>query len=267
MWGLSVGVFAYIVGVISNTISSAGISKNLQRELEKLGSGSILTPSGYIGFTFIFFILVVSLFMVGQIGAARHEEADEQLETMLALPVDRRAWLGGRLGLAVAGALGISMVAGFVAWAGAESAGVHLSLGRMLEAGLNCMPVAVLFLGVAALLYALVPRASAGIAYAAVVVAFLWQLFGSLLGAPKWLVEITPFQHIGFVPAQSFRVEAAVVMGWWGSPAAGWRCGRSRGGICSGRRGRGAARPRAARRAPRARAAGHESRFTGGGCP
>ncbi len=221
VWALSVGAFAYIVGVISNSISSAGISKNLQRELEKVGSGSILTPSGYIGFAFIFFILVVSLFVVGQIGAARHEEAGEQLETMLALPVDRRAWLGGRLGLAVAGALGISVVAGFVAWAGAESAGVHLSLGRMLEAGLNCMPVAMLFLGVAALLYALVPRASGGIAYAAVVVAFLWQLFGSLLGAPKWLVDITPFQHIGFVPAQSLQIEAAVVMGLVGVACGG----------------------------------------------
>ena len=43
-------------------------------------------------------------------------------------------------------------------------------------------------------------------------VAFLWQLFGSLLGAPKWLVKVTPFEHVGFVPAQPFRVGAALVM-------------------------------------------------------
>ena len=70
----------------------------------------------------------------------------------------------------------------------------------MLEAGANCLPVALLFLGIAALAYALVPRASAGIAYGLVRVAFLWNLFGSLLGAPKWLVELTPFAHVGLVP-------------------------------------------------------------------
>ena len=82
----------------------------------------------------------------------------------------------------------------------------------MLEAGANCLPVALLFLGVAALAYAVVPRASAGIAYTLVAVAFLWDLVGSLLGVPKWLVELTPFQHVGLVPTQAFRGQAAAIM-------------------------------------------------------
>ncbi len=45
-----------------------------------------------------------------------------------------------------------------------------------------------------------------------VTIAFLWQLFGSLLGAPKWLVDLTPFAHAGLVPSQAFRVGAAVAM-------------------------------------------------------
>ncbi len=220
IWLGSVGAFAYIVGIISNSVSTAGISASLQRELAKLGSGSIVTPRGYIGFTFIFFILVVSLFAVSQIGAARHEEADDRLQTLLALPVGRQGWLGGRLALAAVAAVGLSAVAGLLAWAGARSAGVHLSLARMLEAGINCVPVALLFLGIAALLYGLVPRASVGIAYTLVVVAFLWQLFGSLLGGPKWLVQATPFAHIGFVPAGAFRLGAAAVMVGIGALAA-----------------------------------------------
>ena len=95
---------------------------------------------------------------------------------------------------------------------GAISQGVSISLPKMIEAGLNCLPASLLFLGVAALAYAVLPRASAGIAYGFVAVAFLWQLFGSLLGAPKWLVDATPFAHVGFVPAQPFRVGAAAVM-------------------------------------------------------
>ncbi len=212
VWLASVGAFAAIIGVIAKSISAAGISKSVAREIQKLGSGSILTPTGYLAFVFIFFILAVSLFACAQIGAARHEEADEQLETLLALPVSRRGWLAGRLLLATCAAAVISLTAGLLTWAGAAAAGVSISLPRMIEAGANCVPIALLFLGIAALAYAVVPRASAGIAYGLVTVAFLWQLVGSLLGAPKWLVDLTPFEHVGFVPAQPFRPAAAAIM-------------------------------------------------------
>ncbi len=220
VWLLSIGAFAFIIGVIAKSINSAGISKSLEKEFEKIGAGSILTPVGYLAFVFIFFVLAVSLFACAQIGAARHEEADEQLETLLALPVSRRRWLGGRLLLAAGAAVALSLASGLLAWAGAVSVGISLSLPKMLEAGANCIPVSLLFLGIAALAYAVVPRASAGIAYGLVTVAFLWQLFGSLLGAPKWLVDLTPFAHVGLVPVQAFRVGAAAIMLGIGAVAA-----------------------------------------------
>jgi ABC-2 type transport system permease protein len=212
VWVCAVGAFAYIIGVISKSISAAGIPRSLQRELEKLGSGSILTPTGYLGFTFLFFVLAVSLFGVSQVAAARSEEAGEQLETLLALPVARARWLGGRLLLAAAGVAAVSLTAGVLAWAGAASAGARVSLVGMVEAGANCVPVALLFVGVAAFSYAVVPRASAGAAYGLVGVAFLWQLFGALLGAPHWLVEASPFEHVALLPEQHFRSGAAAVM-------------------------------------------------------
>lgn len=212
VWASSVGVFALIFGLVSASISSAGISKSLQKEFAKLGAGSITTPAGYLSLVFIFFVLAISLFACGQVGAARQEEAEERLETLLALPLGRIHWLGGRLLMAVCAAAALSLIAGALAWAGATAEGVHISLARMLEAGANCLPASLLFLGVAALAYALVPRASSGIAYGLVTVAFLWQLVGALLGAPKVLVELTPFDHVGAVPTQPFRAGAAAVM-------------------------------------------------------
>lgn len=212
VWLASVGAFAYVLGVVAKSSSSAGISKNLNRELSKLGTGSIVTPTGYLGFTFIFFVLVISVFACAQIGMARHEEAEQRLETLLALPVARRRWLAGRLALAACAAAAISLTAGLLAWIGAESGGTSISLPKMVEAGLNCLPVALLFLGLAALAYAIVPRASAAIAYVLLTVAFLWDLVGSLLSVPKWLVQLTPFTHIGLVPAQPFRAGDAAIM-------------------------------------------------------
>jgi len=212
VWMTGTGAFALILGMVSTSISSASISKSVRTAVAKLGSGSILTPAGYLAFVFIFFVLAASLFVCAQVGAARQEEAEERLETLLALPVSRWRWLGGRLLLAACASATISVAAGLLTWAGAASQGVHISLARMLEAGANCVPVALLFLGIAALAYAVAPRASAGIAYGLVTVAFLWDLFGALLGVPKWLVELTPFAHVGLVPAQPFRGVAAAAM-------------------------------------------------------
>ena len=211
-WTGTIAVFAYILGIVSKSISSADVSKSVQKQIAKLGSGSIVTPTGYLAFVFIFFILAVSVFMCTQVGAARQAEADQQLETLLALPVARPRWLAGRLVLAVSAAAAISLTAGFFTWAGAASGGAGVSLPRTLEAGANSLPVAILFLGLSALAYAVVPRASTGIAYALVTVAYVWQLVGSLFDAPGWLVGLTPFAHVALVPAQSFRAGAAALM-------------------------------------------------------
>lgn len=212
VWFAGIAAFALIIGIISASVNSLGISPQLQREFARLGTGAITTPKGYLGFAFIFFVLVLSLFACSQMAAARREESEQRLETLLALPVRRTAWLGGRIALAAGAALVLALSCGLFAWIGAVSQGVHVSLGEMLGAGLNCLPVPLLFLGLAALAYALVPRASAGIAYGLVTIGFLWQLVGSLLGAPGWLVKLTPFAHVGAVPAQSFRAGDAAVM-------------------------------------------------------
>ena len=73
----------------------------------------------------------------------------------------------------------------------------------------NCLPAALLFLALGAVAFALVPRATSGIAYGLVTLSFVWQLLGALLGAPRWLLDLSPFQHVALVPAQPFREDAA----------------------------------------------------------
>jgi ABC-2 type transport system permease protein len=210
-WVAGIAFFAVVMGMISNALSSANLSENLQRQLHKLGA-SFDTPSDALGFYFLFFVLAIGLFACSQIAAARREEADQQLETLFALPVGRRSWLAGRLLLASAAATALALAAAVFAWAGARSQGVSISFPRMLEAGANCLPAALLFLALGALAFALLPRASAGIAYALVSVAFAWEEFGSALGAPSWTLALSPFHHVGLVPAESFKAAAAVIM-------------------------------------------------------
>jgi ABC-2 type transport system permease protein len=214
-WIGGTAAFAFIVGVISASVSSAGLSENLQRQLEKLSGGaSVLSPEGYVSFSFLFFVLAVSLFACSQMAAVRREEADQELETLFAQPVGRRRWLAERLGLGVAGATAVALTAGTFIWAGSATQGAGLSFADLVAAGANCLPATLLFLAIGALAFALVPRATAGIAYGLVSVAFLWQLFGALLDAPEWTLGLSPFHHVGLIPAESFKArEAAAMLG------------------------------------------------------
>jgi len=211
-WAGSFAVFAFILGVVSSSVSSSGIPAGVDKQIAKLGAGSITSASGYLALIFFVYVLGISLFVCAQMGSARREEASQQLETLLALPVGRTGWLTGRLLLAAGGAVAIALLTGLLTWAGVVAGGTSVSLGQMLEAGANCLPVALLFLGIAALAYAAAPRASAAISYGLLVLSFLWQAVGALLGAPSWLAGLTPFGHVALVPAEPFRAVDAVIM-------------------------------------------------------
>ncbi len=210
-WFVGLGAFALVTGIISDSFSS-GLSSKLRSEIGKLGGGSLLTPSGALSFYFLFFVVVISLFATSQVAATRHEEAEQRLETLLAYSVSRRSWLLGRLVLAALGALALGLVAGVLAWAGAVSQGANVALSGMLEAGLNCLPVALLFLALAALAFAAFPRGSVVVSYGLVLLAFLWELLGALLNAPSWTLGLSPFHHMGLVPVHPFRLGAAIAM-------------------------------------------------------
>jgi ABC-2 type transport system permease protein len=211
-WLVGVGAFAFLMGVISDAATPDVLSKNVQRQLEKLGTDSVVTPSGWLGFSFIFFILAVSLFCCMQIASLRGEEAEQRLETLLALPVGRSGWLAGRLLLAGASAAAVALAAGLLAWAGAAAEGADVSLPEMLGAGANTLPPALLFLALGALAFALAPRASTAIAYGLVGLAFVWELFGALLEVPAWLLAVSPFHDVGLVPGEPFEAGAAAIM-------------------------------------------------------
>lgn len=204
-WVGGAAVFAFIIGVLAKSTASAGLSPQLRRELAKLGTGSITTPAGYVGLSFLLFELAVPLFAVAQVSALRREESEQALETLLALPVGRCRWLSGHLTLAAGGAAAVALSAALFGWIGVTASGASLSLPEMLEASINCFAMAALFLGLAVLLFGIAPRAASAGAYVLVTVSFLWQLFGALLSLPHWALDLTPYAHLGLAPAQPFR--------------------------------------------------------------
>jgi ABC-2 type transport system permease protein len=211
-WLVGIGGFALVMGMISHSFAGAHLSESLQRQVAKFGGASITTPAGALGLYFLFFVFAISLFACAQLAALRREESDQRLETLFALPIGRRRWLGGRLAV-IAGGIGLlALAAGVLAWAGAASQGGGVSFADMLGAGANCLPASLLFLGLGALVFATLPRATVAVVYLLVSVTFLWELVGDVVAAPEWTLALSPFHDIGLVPSQAFKATEAIVM-------------------------------------------------------
>lgn len=212
VWATCLSGFGVIIGALSSSTGNGAITPQMRREIARLGAGSIATPAGYLGLTMLFFILAVCVFACVQLAGARHEEAEGRLDTLLAEPLGRTRWLGGRVATAALAVVALSMLSSLGAWIGSVAVGSAVPLWKMAEAGLNFLPVAFLFLGIATVAYTVVPRAAGALSYGLLALAFLWQLVGSVANVPDWLRDATPFAHIGLVPAASVQLTAAVAM-------------------------------------------------------
>ena len=132
-WLAGIGVFAFVVGVLSDSVSTAEhLAATSSEELEEArrrvdrDAGRLRSAS-----TFLFFVFAVSLFGCSQVAAARREEADQRLETLLALPgrAARAGSAGGSRSRSRRRRCSRSSP-GVLAWAGAASQGADVSLAE-----------------------------------------------------------------------------------------------------------------------------------------
>jgi ABC-2 type transport system permease protein len=173
--------------------------------------GSSFGVNSFVAATFTLVQLVVVLLAVTLMVAARGEEASGRLELLIATPLSRVSWLVNQAVLATAVALALALISALAMWAAAAAAGQALDLGRMLEAGLNCLPLIVIAVGFAVAVLAVAPR-GVGFVYAVVGVAYLWDALGTVLHAPAWLLDVSPFHVLALVPVDDVALLPALVL-------------------------------------------------------
>jgi ABC-2 type transport system permease protein len=214
VWSVTMAVFAGIFGFLaSEIVEFLAESDALDRFTASLGAGfDVDGTSGFLGMTFTFVALPVSLAGVYRIIAAREEEATARLDVLLAGDVRRARWLLTWAGVAVATAAVVALVAGVAAFGIAALRGGDLSPVQGLAAAANMLPAAVLFVGVATLAFAVVPRWTAPLAVGAVGAAELLALLGAQRAVPDWLRDLSPFAHVRPVPAVDANLAGAAAL-------------------------------------------------------
>jgi ABC-2 type transport system permease protein len=160
--------------------------------------------------------MAVSIYVVALVLRLHHDEAEGTLESVLATAVSRVRWLGAYALNALAGA-SLLMLAFAVAMAitgGSVLGGTGTLLADLVGAAAVQLP-AIAVLGTAAAAAAMVvPRLSAGLSWALVLVSIVvGPMFGPSLGLPSWLLNLSPFTHVPNAPAAAVTLAPIVGLG------------------------------------------------------
>lgn len=202
-WTVGLGLMSMFYGIVADQAERI-IDENPDMEdfFAQLGDASVTDV--YLSTSMLILALITCGFMISSVLRLRSEEVATRADPILATPISRSAWATGHL---VVGAVGTTILLGVSGAAvGGGFAAVTGDLSHvptMFAAGLAMVPAVWVLGGITMLLFGLRPAwALAG--WLALVAVLVVGLFGNLLDLPMWSQNLSPFQHVPAMPAESF---------------------------------------------------------------
>ncbi len=213
-WALGLGVYAVVMGALIGTMIEwlAG-DQSYQQLMASIGLDAAGTRLGFLAMIGSMFGVAVGLQVAWRLGSARAEEESGRAEAMLARPVSRLRWLGGHTALALAGGLLLLVVSGTALWLGVVASGTAgITWADALTSVLNTLPVVVLIGGLAVACFGLLPRATTVIPVTLTVIWYVLTLLGPALHWPAWVLNLSPFTHLAWVPMVPWAATSGIIM-------------------------------------------------------
>ncbi len=196
-WAVGGAAFGLLAGSLSSLVQQAAASDpSIEHSLEAVVGGAGSVTQTLVAAMFGFVGVLAAACATQAVIRMRQEESLGTAELLLATPVSRVRWLVDYL---VVGALAIVIVLAVAAGAGvlglAASGDSSVGAGDVIATALAQVPAALVYLGVVALLFVLVPKATIGAGWAFVAAGVVVGEFGGLIGLPEWLRDVSPFTH------------------------------------------------------------------------
>ena len=202
-WGLALAAMGALYGAITRPIVDA--FEDMPAEMiDVLGGDPTRMLDGYIGTMALFDAVLVGIFVILGVQSMRSEETRGRAEPVLATATSRWAWLGSHIAVLAAGAAGLLLVVGLALGTGtAVSVGDAAYVWDTTVAHLIYLPAVLVLLGLAALLFGLVPQAI-GLTWALLGFTLIVGFFGPLMDLPQWVHNLSPLEHVPQLPLESF---------------------------------------------------------------
>jgi ABC-2 type transport system permease protein len=210
-WGAGVLVMGIGYGWIGPTVDAfIGQNKALAEMLASAGGGS-LTDS-YFASSFRLMALLATGFAIQSALRVRSEETSMRADMVLATPVSRWRFAASHLAVACAGSFTLLAIAGLATGVSYGLAGGGMQdLPRLFVASLVYGPAMWIMVGIVIALDGLVPR-WVGVSWAILVACVAEGFLGAVLGLPRWLSDLSPFERVPQLPAASLTILPLVAM-------------------------------------------------------
>jgi ABC-2 type transport system permease protein len=212
-WSVSLVAAGLVLGLLASDVARfARSSPGYASTVAKLGVADPGRPAAFIGLAFSLLVVALAAAAAGSVAAGRDHEAGGALALLAAGPLRRSRWLLAHATTSAAEVVVLATLAGGAAWLGTALQGSRISLVDGLGAGWNLVPVVLVVLGIGTLVHGLAPRAAGPAAIVVIVGGYLLQLVGALAHLPRWVRDVSPFEHVAPFPAADVRPVATVVM-------------------------------------------------------
>ncbi len=199
-WGVAITVTGLLIGYIAYEAGETLAKSSMNSVYERLGAAGAGIKV-FLGVSFLIMAVIVCFVAIGQMTAARSEEAGGRLDNLLAGPVSRIRWMLGRLAIAVLLLVFFGLLSGFTTWLGVVVESSKVGLGTLLAAGLNVVAPAICILGVTALALGAMPRATSVVGYALMSWSLLIEFVGGIGAMNRWLFDTSLFHQMSAAPA------------------------------------------------------------------
>ena len=212
-WTLGLCAYCGLIGLLSVSLTEFLAANPRFAELATAaGFSQLTTVQGYVASLFFLLPIPLGIFAASQLAADVADEDRGRLTLILSRPVARHHWALTRVAVIVAACSVLAVLAGTATYLGALAAGAPLALGEAVSGCVNALPAALLALAAAQLAVGWAPRAVEAVGAVPVVGGFvLWTLAGTF-NWPHWVATLTPFAHLGSVPASPADMAGALGM-------------------------------------------------------
>ena len=200
-WSIALGIGGMVFGAYADALQVA--LEDMPAAFIELFGGADEMLRGYLAYMAVFMAYIVGVYAILSVQSLRAEETGGRVEPVLATPVSRWAWLGTSLGVTAGGVVLLMAIAG--AGTGIGAAIVTGDGGYVLDltlAHLSHAPAVLVVLGIAALLFGLLPRA-VPVSWAVVVYGMFVGTFGPLLDVPEAAYDLSPFAYAAQPPLEA----------------------------------------------------------------
>ncbi|MGZ4452431.1 MAG: ABC transporter permease [Nocardioides sp.] len=210
-WAVGLVVLGFAYGAITNDVSDFVGDNQTMKDLMAAAGGPSLIDA-YLGTAMLILALTAAGFAVQSVQRLHSEEASTHAESLLATPLSRMRWMASHLAVALGGSALIMVAAGLgTGIPYAFEVGDAHQVPALVGAALVHIPAVWVVAGVAAALFGLAPRAISA-AWAVLAICFVIGFLGEVLRLPRWVIDLSPFQHTPELPAAELTIAPIAIL-------------------------------------------------------